>query len=294
MTFTKRIKSELLSSCDFKKNKIVYLKSIIFCSTLVESCDKQLYIQIKLTSFVRNVLNEIENDYTIHTMLSKDLIVLDFSHSKESGKTLWLLCNNFIENKVLTDIYNKNERREFMKASFILNGTMINPANSYHLEIKIHQREYCHTFCMMLNVFDIEFKKIKRGNFYIAYIKESDKIADYLRVVKASKSLMEFEDYRIIKEVRNKINRRQNYELANLSRTITTAVRQKREIEYILKTLKKEDCPKDLLQLMNLRLSTDNISLKELGDLHDPKLSKSSVNYKFKKIKTISENLRRR
>lgn len=142
--------------------------------------------------------------------------------------------------------------------------------------------------------FSIEAKIVERKKNYIVYLKEGARIVDFLNVMEAHVALMEFENVRILKEMRNSINRKVNCETANIKKTVSAAARQIEDIQYIKDTSGFGTLPKGLAQIANLRLEHAEVSLKELGEMLVPPIGKSGVNHRLRKLSEIAENLRNR
>lgn len=142
--------------------------------------------------------------------------------------------------------------------------------------------------------FSIEAKIVERKKNYIVYLKEGARIVELLNVMEAHVALMEFENVRILKEMRNSINRKVNCETANIKKTVSAAARQIEDIQYIKDTSGFGTLPKGLAQIANLRLEHAEVSLKELGEMFVPPIGKSGVNHRLRKLSEIAENLRNR
>ena len=146
----------------------------------------------------------------------------------------------------------------------------------------------------LLEDFRLEGKIVERKGHFVVYLKEGAQIADMLRIMEASLALMEFENIRIVKEMRNSINRQVNCEAANLGKTISAAVKQIEDIKYICSCVGLENLPAGLAETAKKRLEYPEAPLKELGELMDPPLGKSGVNHRLKKLSELAENLRSR
>ena len=126
----------------------------------------------------------------------------------------------------------------------------------------------------------------------MVYIKDGAGIVDILNVMEAHVSLMNLENVRILKEMRNSVNRKVNCETANLNKTVAAAVKQIEDIEYIRDTIGLEAMPEPLRQLAEVRLENPDVSLKELGTLLDTPVGKSGVNHRLRKISEMADNLK--
>ena len=186
------------------------------------------------------------------------------------------------------------EKRERIREAFIQSGSISDPEKFYHLEIVFAEASEAAELKKLLEDFGLEGKIVERKGHFVVYLKEGAQIADMLRIMKASLALMEFENIRIVKEMRNSINRQVNCEAANLGKTISAAVKQIEDIKYICSCVGLENLPAGLAETAKKRLEYPEAPLKELGELMDPPLGKSGVNHRLKKLSELAENLRSR
>lgn len=207
-------------------------------------------------------------------------------------KNLMLKDNTFVFNT--SDIIKKKCcKASYIRGEFFVGGAFSNPTKNYHLEFKKNDEKSAQKLQSILNYFNLNAKIVVRKSYNIVYIKEVDKISDFLKLIGAYNQVLNLESLYVLKDMKNNINRKQNCEMANLSKTITASVSQVRDINFIFENLGASNLPEDLIEIATLRLEFPDLSLIEIGNLHNPPISKSSVNYKFKKISKIAENLRR-
>ena len=133
-----------------------------------------------------------------------------------------------------------------------------------------------------------------RKRYYVVYIKEGNQIVDMLNVIEAHLSLMEFENIRILKEMRGNVNRQVNCETANINKTVSAAVKQINDIVYIRDTIGFESLPAGLSEIARVRLEKPEATLKELGEYLEPPVGKSGVNHRLRKLCDLAESLRDR
>ena len=183
-------------------------------------------------------------------------------------------------------------RRAYIRGAFLASGSVSDPEKGYHFEIVCADSARAEQLSAMLESFGIEAKITLRKHSYILYVKEGSQIADILNVMEAHVGLMKFENIRILKEMRNSVNRQVNCETANLNKTVSAAVKQIEDIQYIQKTIGFEQLPENLAEIARLRLEQPGMSLKELGELLTPKVGKSGVNHRLRKLSFIAEELR--
>ena len=186
------------------------------------------------------------------------------------------------------------EKRERIREAFVQSGSISDPEKFYHLEIVFAEESEAVALKKLLEDFGLEGKIVERKGHFVVYLKEGAQIADMLRIMEASLALMEFENIRIVKEMRNSINRQVNCEAANLGKTISAAVKQIEDIKYICSSVGLENLPEGLAETAKKRLEYPEAALKELGELMDPPLGKSGVNHRLKKLSELAEDLRSR
>lgn len=186
----------------------------------------------------------------------------------------------------------EERRKAYIRGAFIGGGSVSNPEKTYHLEFVTHSQEYAEDLCKIINSFGLNSKVIQRKNSYIVYIKEGEQIVDLLNIVGAHTALLELENVRIMKEMRNNVNRLVNCETANLSKTVNAAVRQVESIKLIESEIGLARLPKNLREVAELRLQYPDESLKELGEMLEPPVGKSGINHRLRKIEKIAEELR--
>ncbi len=196
---------------------------------------------------------------------------------------------NYVDSNVIQNICCK---RSYLRGAFLGAGSLSDPEKGYHLEF-VHQTEQEAEFLQsLMYTLEVEPKVVPRKNNYILYLKEGTQIVDLLNIMGAHIALMELENVRIVKEVRNNVNRIVNCETANLKKTVSAAVRQTQDIEFIQNTIGISALPENLQQIANYRLEYSSSSLKELGELLTPPVGKSGVNHRLKKISEIADEVR--
>ena len=160
------------------------------------------------------------------------------------------------------------------------------------MEIAAGDRDHAARILEIMGIFGIEAKTIERKHNFVVYMKEGAAIVDFLNVVGAHKALMEFENVRILKEMRNSINRQVNCETANIKKTVSAAARQTEDIRYIHDTIGFGNLSENLSQIAKLRLENPDVSLKELGQMLEPPIGKSGVNHRLRKLSEMAQGLR--
>ena len=183
-------------------------------------------------------------------------------------------------------------RRAFIRGAFLAVGSVSDPKKSYHFEIVCTAPEKARQLQELLASYDVDAKVVLRKRHYVVYIKEGSQIVELLGLMGAHISLMQLENVRIVKEMRNSVNRKVNCETANLNKTVSAAVRQAEDIRYIQEKIGLDKLPMDLEETARLRLEHTEASLKELGDMLSPKVGKSGVNHRLRKLSQIADDLR--
>jgi len=184
-------------------------------------------------------------------------------------------------------------KRAYLRGAFLAGGSVNNPeGSSYHLEIASMYEEHCQALCKLANRFDLNARCIERKKGFVLYIKEGEKIIEFLSIIGAHQALLRFEDVRIMKDMRNSVNRIVNCETANLNKTIGAAVRQIDNIRLLEREIGLENLPDKLREVAVIRLKHPDINLKEVGDLLKGNVSKSGVNHRLRKIDELAEKIR--
>lgn len=185
-------------------------------------------------------------------------------------------------------------KRSYLRGAFLAGGSVNNPeTSSYHLEIFSLYKEHNDAICELMNGFDLNSKTLERRKGYITYLKEAEKITEFLNIIGAHNALLRFEDIRIVRDMRNSVNRLVNCETANLNKTIGAALRQIENIRYIDETVGLDILPDKLREIAQLRRDYQDVTLKELGEMvSGGKISKSGINHRLRKIDDIAEKLR--
>lgn len=203
---------------------------------------------------------------------------------------------NFISSKdIISHIVIQNTccKRAFIRGAFLAAGSVTDPAKSYHFEIVAGNESKAVILNEVLHTFEIESKYTVRKKNYVVYVKEGAQIVDVLNVMEAHVALMNLENIRIYKEMRNFINRKVNCEAANITKTTNAAVRQQQDIIYIMDNIGFGNLTEQLKEIAKLRIEYSDASLKELGEMLHPPLGKSGVNHRLRKLSEIACDLRR-
>lgn len=184
-------------------------------------------------------------------------------------------------------------KRAYLRGIFMGGGSVSDPEKSYHLELTLHNNQYGEALSQFIfDHYQLESKHIVRKNNYVIYFKDGDQIVDFLNIIGAHSALLNFENVRIVKQMRNNVNRLVNCETANLNKVVDAAIRQVKDIELIQSKRGLDSLPDNLRAVAELRLENPDMSLKELGEALEPPVGKSGVNHRLRKIEAIADTVR--
>lgn len=308
MSFAAEIKKELTSievdsCCTFAE-----LSALIRMNGVI-SVSKQEYlldVQTENAAIARRIYTLIKSQYDLPVELlvrrkmklkkNNVYIVRMKEDVRKLLSDLDILQEPYTFVRSISPIYIKKSccKKSYLRGAFLAGGSINNPeTSSYHLEISNFYQEHNDALCELLNKFNLRARKLERKNGFIAYIKEAEKITEFLNIIGAHNALFKFEDVRIVRDMRNSVNRLVNCETANLNKTIGAAFRQVENIKLIDRTVGLDALPDKLKEIAELRVQHEDISLKELGELVSTgKISKSGVNHRLKKIDEYADKLR--
>jgi cell division protein WhiA len=188
-------------------------------------------------------------------------------------------------------------KRSYLRGAFLAGGSVSNPEkSSYHLEIFVLDEELAMDLRDLMNTFDLNARTISRRKGYIVYLKESEKISDFLRVIQANNAVLDFEDIRIYRDMNNSVNRIRNCEVANLNKSWDAANSQLDNINLIADTIGLDLLPPKLIEAALLRIKNPDSTLLELAEFYEEdynqSISKSGLNHRYRKINEIAERIK--
>ena len=183
---------------------------------------------------------------------------------------------------------NENFEKAIIRGSFLGSGSINNPEKIYHMEIIYSCEKNVNYILEILSKYDINMKKLNST----AYMKDGEEISKFLAFIGANSAVLKFEEIRVIRDMRNNVNRLVNCETANLNKTINAALKQIEDIKFIKKMKKFNELPQNVQEVANLRLENPDIPLAELGKMLSTPVGKSGVNYRLKVISNFAEELR--
>ncbi len=246
----------------------------------------------------RRVLAILKNHFDLRTSViirkgqrlrKKNLYTLQVEPTVEGKKALEALyvwpVNTLYPVKSLSTM---EERRAYLRGAFLGGGSVNRPQSDYHLEFMTGNQAFARDLVYVLKQFRIHARITERKESYVVYIKEGDAVTSCLQIMGATDAMMEFENVRIVKDVRNTINRQVNCETANLQKAVDAAVRQRECIRIIRRHMELSDLPFKLQEIALLRLEHGEASLGELQEIMGGRLSKSGINHRFRKLEEIA------
>lgn len=247
--------------------------------------------------------NVIVDDPKAARRILSDCEILSFNHAGQA----------FFANQVPEKFKQQpTQIKAYIRGAFLGCGSVSNPEKNYHLELvgkkttvpsrttdrtaaaSGEQCAFLQSVKEILNDFDIKANLIHRKSHWVLYLKEGASVADFLSVIGAHRGLLEMENIRIVKEMRNDVNRQVNCETANLNKTVAAAYDQVADIQIIKERLGLRNLPQNLYDIAELRLNYPDASIKELGERLDPPVGKSGVYHRLKKLSQIAADLRQK
>ena len=305
MTFSTEVKNEITKLESTKLELISELSGVVRNSSEIEP---HIKITIENNSVARRIFKLFKDIYEVTPIITvrqrygfnkginyileikhkNNEILIDLSIVDKDGNYL---------NIPKTYIVNDEElARAYLRGLFISTGSINDPKTSrYHLEFIINDKDYANYISKLLNDFNLNSKVIKREKNYMVYIKEAEKISDYLRIIKAYNAVMYFEDIRIYRDHKNMTNRLNNCEQANMDKIFLTSSRQIKDIEKLKEYDIIDLLDEKIKEVITYRLKYPEVSLQELSDIITSstgnKITKSGLNHRFRKIREIVTNI---
>jgi DNA-binding protein WhiA len=312
MSFSSEVKEELSRQITNARHcNIAEIAAIIsLCGRIVisERDSYSVKIQSENISLARkyftllkktfNIVAEITIRHNVYLKSRRTYIVTVNKHEEAvkilQASKLLNKSGDIEENMSVDSLVTMNPccKRAFIRGAFLAAGSISTPEKFYHFEIVCNTYEKAKQLASLINIFEIEAKIVERKRHFVVYIKEGSSIVDILNVMEAHISLMNLENVRILKEMRNSVNRKVNCETANINKTVAAAVKQIEDIEYIRDTVGLKEVSPQLREMAKVRLDNPDASLKELGMLLSPPVGKSGVNHRLRKLSEFATQLR--
>ena len=288
MSFSSDVKKELAKQAGKARHcQLAELSAIVSFSGKLSRIDGGLRLTIDSLNAALQEKYQLLLQQLFQTKNAEALTIL------ESVK-MWDVTKNCLKSLDLTDgllIQQSCCRRAFIRGAFLACGSVSNPQKAYHFEIVCGTKEKARQLSNVMQSFGVDTRMVERKNHQVVYVKEGAHIVDLLNIMEAHVALMNLENVRIVKEMRNFVNRQVNCETANINKTVSAAVRQVEDILFIKNTKGLESLPKHLREVAGLRLEYPDVSLKELGTYLDPPVGKSGVNHRLRRISEIAAGI---
>ncbi|MEG2028894.1 MAG: DNA-binding protein WhiA [Bacilli bacterium] len=300
MSFTRDVKNEISKHNIENISKIAELSAIISNSYIN---DNKIRISTENASVSRYVFNLIKD---VFNMISKITVRNGYNYHKNYIYILEISRNIFeIVDKVGISsnllpysfiIDDEDSKRSYIRGVFMMTGSVNDPKKSrYHLEFLFETKEYASFFSNLINEYDLGSKIFRRETKYMVYVKEAEKIGDFLRIISATEALLYYEDIRIYRDHKNMTNRLNNCEQANVDKIIETGFNQVKYIELIMSADGFDFLDEKIKEVALYRLKYQDVSLQELSEIISLEtgklLTKSGLNHRFKKIKEIAQRI---
>lgn len=303
MSFTSTVKDEVTRIETTKLENISELSAIV---RVAATLNDNINITVENNAVARRTFKLVKSIYGITPRITV--------RNKKLGKGLTYILNIQTNNKeILEDLSiidngkylsipkeyltsDEDELRAYLRGVFLVSGSVNDPKTSrYHLEFVLDTKEYAEFINKLLNSYELNSKVIKREKSYTVYIKEAERISDFLRVIKAFSAVMYFEDIRIYRDHKNMTNRLNNCEQANTDKIFMTASKQIKDIERLYELDVVDMLDEKLREVIEYRMKYKESSLQELADIISletgVEISKSGLNHRFRKIKEILEKI---
>lgn len=312
MTFSGKVKHELELYVDSARHcQIAELSAIFsFCGEIqkAENGEIRLCFSSENESVVRKCFTLLQKTFKIDKEISIDKclvkknnrFVIEVREQEDSirilqaakylnGDRLPIPCAALVNPLI---VQRNCCRRAFLRGAFLCAGSISDPEKFYHFEIVCSTLAKARQLQELIRSFEVDAKVVSRKRHEVVYVKEGAQIVEILGLMGANISLLNLENVRILKEMRNSVNRQVNCETANINKTVNAAVKQVEDITYIRDTIGLQKLPDNLEEIAELRLAYPQASLKELGMLLSPQVGKSGVNHRLRRIGGIAEELR--
>lgn len=278
MSFSSEVKQELSSINTYSKSNLIEAELIgyLMSANIKEENEKIEFIT--------------ENEFNIERIY-KILFKLKIEYEPETRRKTFVAKINKPNLRNIENLETEEEKKALIRGIFLGSGSINDPTKKYHLEILSKNKDVAQYIQNILKSFNIKAKILEMNN--TIYIKEGEEISKFLAFIGAQKSVLKYEEIRVMREIRNNVNRQVNCETANLNKTISASVMQIEAINYLKKVKKYEELPTGLQEIAELRLEYPEISLKDLGSLLEKPLGKSGVNHRLKKIIEIADEAKK-
>ena len=307
MSYASQVKKELTGLKVHKDNAKAELMALIRMNGSIGIANQQMVLSVQTESpaIARRIYSllkdffQVESDIVVRRKMKlkkNNTYVVRLRYHVQSLLTeLGILDGFHIMERVPMELLKDDLMiQSYLRGAFLAGGSVNNPETSrYHLEIYSLYEEHNEMIAEMINHFQLNARTTSRRIGYIVYLKEAEKIADFLQLIGATNSMLEFENIRIVRDMRNSVNRLVNCENANMDKVVNAANRQVENIQFIDRHVGLNNIPEKLREIALTRLSHPEVSLKELGELvPGGPISKSGVNHRLRKLNTYADKIR--
>lgn len=305
MSFSITTKNEVTTLKNSKSESLAELSGLIRNNGYIEN--NILYLTTENNNIAEMIKKILENLYEVKVKINKidnlNLFKNKLNLLELSSKVEFILQdigyydknNNHLEIPPNYIVASTEEIKAYLRGVFLCTGSINDPKTSYHMELTINKKEEAVFVQRLLNRFDLNAKILNRDKGYMIYIKEAEKISDYLRLLNASQAVLYYENIRIYHEEKNKTNRLNNCEQANVDKIIHTASKQLEQIELIEKYMEIDLLDDKIKEALIYRKKYPETSLKELSEIISLEtgktITKSGLNHRFRKIKDLAEKI---
>ncbi len=313
MSFSGEVKEELSHMTGHGRHcQIAELAALIlFSGQLIQRSPGQWTLAVKTENrdVLRKYFTLLKKTYNINTDVLEQVSGIETHKSQYTAELSdpstiveilqgikWMDTGGMIVGRqdVVSDILiqNAETKRAFIRGAYLAAGSMSDPMKGYHLEFVCITGRQADQLNRVLHDFDIDSKIVLRKKYHVVYVKEGSGIVDLLNIMEAHVSLMNLENLRIEKEIRNTVNRRVNCETANITKTVNAATKQVEDILLIRDRYGFGRLPENLSKAAQVRLDYPDTALKELGEMLDPPVGKSGMNHRLRKLGEIADQIR--
>ena len=315
MSFSSKVKEELSKECNSPRHCCIAETAAIIsmCGKVIfdEKDRVRIEIHTENVTVARKYFTLLKKTYNINTdisirhssSLNKNRSYVLSVNDDETARKILMTCRLMKPFGVIEEDFSISDsliiqreccKRAFIRGAFLAAGSVSDPVKTYHFEIVCLSEAKAKQLQMIMETFNINARVIKRRKYFVVYVKDSSQVVDLLNIMGAYNALMDMENVRIVKDMRNNVNRKVNCETANINKTVSAAVKQIEDIRFIQMSSAFDELPESLQEMAELRVRYPEATLAELGQLLDTPVGKSGVNHRLKKISLFADELRER
>ena len=315
MSFSSKVKEELSKDCNNPRHCCIAETAAIISMCGKVIFDEKDHVRIEIhtenVTVARKYFTLLKKTYNINTdisirhssSLNKSRSYILSVNDDETARKILMTCRLMKPFGVIEEDFSISDsliiqreccKRAFIRGAFLASGSVSDPVKTYHFEIVCLSEAKAKQLQMIMETFNINARVIKRRKYFVVYVKDSSQVVDLLNIMGAYNALMDMENVRIVKDMRNNVNRKVNCETANINKTVSAAVKQIEDIRFIQMSSAFDELPESLQEMAELRVRYPEATLAELGQLLDTPVGKSGVNHRLKKISLFADELRER